>query len=374
MESTEMNREKETQSRLANEAGTLHYPEGLQNDRARDGCRPQRRRSLEIPSLARLTHRWGVILAGGDGNRLRSLTRFIYGDDRPKQFCSLLGDSSLLQQARQRAERSICPDQILYSLTRSHQNYYLRDLHNQPSKRVVQPCNRGTAPAILCTLLQISQEDPDAIVAVLPSDHYYSRETAFTAALEAGFSVAEARPASVVLLGAQPKAAEVEYGWLEIGEAVPAHASVFQVKGFHEKPPLPTAKHLLRNGALWNTFVMVGHVSGFLDIAAASVPGLLYELRMARVVPISDSETRVAQWLYDRIAAADFSRDVLSPTAQRLLTLSLGDVGWSDLGDPGRVISALLESGFELPSWAARWRAEIEAEQETEERVSMAVA
>jgi hypothetical protein len=110
--------------------------------------------------------RWGVILAGGDGVRLRELTRFVSGDDRPKQFCPFLGKYSLLQEARQRAERSI----------------YLRDLGDRPSQRVVQPCNKGTAPAILYTLLQISQMDPDAIVAILPCDHYYSRENVFTEA------------------------------------------------------------------------------------------------------------------------------------------------------------------------------------------------
>ena len=192
------------------------------------------------------TRRWGVILAGGDGIRLRKLTRFICGDDRPKQFCPLLGDSSLVQETRRRAERSIDPHQILYSVTRIHQDHYVRDLADRTSQTIVQPGNKGTAPAILSALLCISQMDRDALVAILPCDHYYSRETEFTSAFDSAFAIAGERTASVVLLGAQPKAAEVEYGWIELGEGlispyVSPHVSpsrtAFQVKSFQEKPP-----------------------------------------------------------------------------------------------------------------------------------------
>jgi mannose-1-phosphate guanylyltransferase len=331
------------------------------------------RRNAE--SEASATRRWGVILAGGDGIRLRPLTRFICGDDRPKQFCPLLGESSLVQEARQRAERSIHPDQILYSVTRAHEDFYVRDLADRTSQRVVQPGNKGTAPAILSALLCISQMDPDAIVAILPCDHYYSQESAFTSALESAFAVAEKRTESIVLLGAQPKAPEVEYGWIELGESVAGpHAGVFHVRGFQEKPSLPVAKRLLRRGSLWNTFVMVGHVDAFLDLAFASVPGLLRALRSARLNLDSDCETRITEWLYDQIAPTDFSRHVLSPGARQLVTMPLGETEWNDLGDPDRVLSTLLESELELPHWAARWRREMKVEQSSDQRMSMAVA
>jgi hypothetical protein len=140
--------------------------------------------------------------------------------------------------------------------------------------------------------------------------------------------------------------------------------------GFQEKPSLPIAEHLLRSGSLWNTFVMVGRVDAFLDLALASVPGLLRALRSAPIFSASDSETRIAEWVYDRIEPVDFSRQVLSPGARRLVTMGLGEVEWNDLGDPDRVISTLLERGTELPSWATRWRAETEPKQSSTERIS----
>ena len=354
---------------------TAHVPQSpRQMGGGSVGADAHGRGAREAVSLERVTRRWGVILAGGDGVRLRRLTRFVWGDDRPKQFCPLLGNRSLLQEARQRAERSICPDQILYSLTRAHKDYYLCDLGDRPAQRVVQPCNKGTAPAILYTLLHIAQMDPAAIVAILPCDHYYSRENVFTAALESAFAIADSRHGSIVLLGAQPKAPEVEYGWIEVGDVVGPRPGVFHVTGFHEKPSLAIAEQLLKSRSLWNTFVMVGHVDAFLDLALASVPALLRALRSAPVFSASDSETRIPEWLYERIEPTDFSRQILSPGASRLVTMGLGEGEWNDLGDPDRVISTLLERGTELPSWATRWRAESEPQRSTTPRVSMAVA
>ena len=301
------------------------------------------------------TRRWGVVLAGGDGTRLRSLTRFICGDDRPKQFCPLLGESTLLEQARQRAQRSIPPEQTLFAVTREHENYYLPDLARTVYHRVVQPRNEGTAPPILYSLLQIAQASADAYVAILPCDHYYSDEDAFTLALESAFEIAATRTSSVVLLGAEPNAPEVEYGWIEVGAAI--HETLFQVQAFHEKPPLPTAERLLQSGALWNTFVMVGHINAFLRMARSAVPDLLKLLQANVEDSDFKGETRIPDSLYDLLSPSDFSRHVLAPSADELLALRLGDMEWPDLGHPQRVVSTLLARNTQLPAWVENWQA-----------------
>src|SRR5262245_27871376 len=68
--------------------------------------------------------RWAGILAGGDGTRLRTLTRQLTGDDRPKQFCRILDGVTLLDQTRRRVERSVCADKTLIVVTRAHEEYY----------------------------------------------------------------------------------------------------------------------------------------------------------------------------------------------------------------------------------------------------------
>jgi len=218
----------------------------------------------QLSRNARQGRRWGVLLAGGDGTRLKELTRIVSGDDRPKQFCSLFGDESLLDLTRKRAERTIYPEQILVQLTASHRAFYVEEPGVRASQRIVQPTNRGTAPPILYSLLSIEQIDDDAIVAMLPSDHYFSDERGFSVVLESAFETAAQHPCSVILLGASPQGPEVEYGWIETGP--PVHSTggdCSRVLGFFEKPPLYVARELLSRGSLWNTFVMVGHVRGF---------------------------------------------------------------------------------------------------------------
>jgi mannose-1-phosphate guanylyltransferase len=299
--------------------------------------------------------RWGIILAGGDGVRLRSLTRFICGDDRPKQFCPLLGEGTLLANAWERAERSIRGEQILVAVTKAHQDYYLPDLGHRPCHRIVQPSNKGTAPAIAYSLLNIAQAHPDATVAILPSDHYYSDERLFTLALESAFEIAEIRPRSIVLLGAKPNGPEVEYGWIEVGATIDGKLS--HVRGFHEKPPLPVAECLLNSGGLWNTFVMVGRVDAFLEMARTAVPGLVEVFELATRGSQRNGETRISDSLYDWVSPTDFSRQILSPAARRLVALRLENIEWHDLGDPDRVLSTVLARNTELPSWARRWHA-----------------
>lgn len=295
--------------------------------------------------------RWGVILAGGDGTRLQPLTRFICGDDRPKQFCPLVASATLLEQTRKRAERSILREQILVPLTGSHRAFYLQEPGIRASQRVIQPSNKGTALPILYSLLSIEQNDKDAIVAILPCDHHYSDEPAFTAALESAFDSAAQRPDSVVLLGAPPQGPEVEYGWIELGPS--AGAGSFQVRRFCEKPPVHVARELIQRGSLWNTFVMVGHVRGFLEMVNCPLMRAIEELRTSPLW--AGAEVHIPDSLYARLDPIDFSREVLSVQASRLVALRMGDTGWSDLGHPERVVATLREAGLE-PWWLKQWQ------------------
>jgi mannose-1-phosphate guanylyltransferase len=200
--------------------------------------------------------------------------------------------------------------------------------------------------------LSIQQINDDAIVAVLPSDHYFSDERGFSVVLESAFETAAQYPWSVILLGASPQGPEVEYGWIETGP--PVHSTggdCSRVLGFFEKPPLYRARELLGRGSLWNTFVMVGHVRGFLELVNHSLPELLKHLRGSPLW--AGVEVQVEKSLYERIPSADFSRDVLSVQIPRLLVLRMASTGWSDLGHPDRVLTVLKAAGLK-PWWMKR--------------------
>ncbi len=99
-----------------------------------------------VPDAIGTEGRWGVILAGGEGSRLRSLTRRIAGDDRPKQCCPVLGDATLLDQTRARAGLAIPPERMLVVVSQTHARFFAPGLAAvSPRALVLQPENRGTA-------------------------------------------------------------------------------------------------------------------------------------------------------------------------------------------------------------------------------------
>jgi mannose-1-phosphate guanylyltransferase len=289
-----------------------------------------------------------VILAGGDGTRLRSMTRAIAGDDRPKQFCPLVGGRTLLDQTRARVARAVDPDQTLLVVTEKHRRFFQPVAATlNPDLLVVQPESRGTAPAIVYALQRVAAQCPDAIIALFPSDHYFADDEAFMTHVDAAFDAVEGQPRSVVLLGITPEGPEIEYGWIE-----PQHSlfgdlpgSVTRVRRFWEKPSAQTAQELLGHGCFWNSFVMVGRVDALLKLTAQALPELNDAFTAVATTFGTAAERPAVTALYASIGDTNFSHEVLAARPQDLTVMRVGDVGWSDLGDPARVLSTLARAG-----------------------------
>lgn len=294
--------------------------------------------------------RWAVILAGGDGTRLQSMTRAISGDNRPKQFVPVIGGSTLLNQTRRRVALSIEPRHTSIVVTQKHRRYYAPLAHEiSPNPLIEQPVNKGTAPAILYALLRVATKSPKAVVALFPSDHFFADDEEFMSHIDVAIDAVEVQPATVMLLGITPTTPETEYGWIEPQPSIlaSAHKSITRVRKFWEKPSLSLATSLMERGCLWNSFVMVGCVDALLKMTRAAMPEMY--AAFAAITPTFETagEHKAIAALYSDLEDSNFSHQVLAARPEDLMVMRVGDVGWSDLGEPNRVLSTLARIGVQ---------------------------
>ena len=284
---------------------------------------------------------WALVLAAGSGNRLRTLTTTPSGLAVPKQFCSLQGGPSLLQEALHRAEAVSPRSRICAVVSAQHRRWWEGPLWSLPASNViVQPENRGTANGILLPLLHIAARDPEARVVLLPSDHHVADEAVLARALRQAASQAARRPDEIFLLGVEPDEADPELGYI-----VPSLSDLrgaFHVDQFAEKPSYTLAQQLIERGALWNVFIIAASVRALLRVFERRFPEIVMEMRgvVQRDLQRIDNDIATAD-LYDRLPDLDFSRHVLEGQESVLRMVPVPQCGWSDLGTPKRVAETL---------------------------------
>jgi hypothetical protein len=158
-------------------------------------------------------------------------------------------------------------------------------------KLSLQPTNCDTAAGIFLPLAYLRARDPNAIVVILPSDHFIYPEHPFLETVRQAMASADAMPACMLLLGVQPDGLETDYGWIQRG--LPVHGSpdypVYAVSSFLEKPGAAQADAALRTGGLWNTLVITATVESLWQAGCTCFPDMmpLFE----RVMPAWDTPT-----------------------------------------------------------------------------------
>lgn len=273
---------------------------------------------------------WAIVLAAGEGRRIREHTRNAQGIPVPKQFCTFGRPTCMLEWSHRRANRVVSSNRILTVVAAEHREHWEPLFDASGLEAIVQPHNRGTAAGVLLPLLHVLDRAPDAVVTLLPSDHYVRHEGILQRSLEQAVEAARGPDEALVLLGIEPEAPDTEYGWIVPGE--PVRRGVRRVVRFAEKPCARDAIALHADGALWNSFMMVGRARTVLRLFARTLPGLLRDMRNA-----FDRGERGIEAVYETLVARDFSRDVLTSSTEKLRVLEVSSCGWTDLGTPQRL-------------------------------------
>ena len=296
--------------------------------------------------MTRTNSTWAIVLAAGDGTRLRELTTRS-GIATPKQFCSLRGGRSLLGDALARAARIVPRKRIVVVVAEEHRPFFEPEVAGlAPENVIVQPRNRGTAAGVLLPVMSILERDPDARIAFLPSDHFVAQERVIQASLRLALASLDEAEGGLTLLGITPDAPEIGYGWI-----VPAASDrlLRPVERFVEKPQASVAVGLFATGALWNSFLFAVKAHTLLGLFAERLPELRAGFERAFAGDRRGLTARLAA-LYSELETRDFSRDVLEGIERRLRVEIVPPCGWTDLGTPARV-KACLASMSEEASW-----------------------
>jgi mannose-1-phosphate guanylyltransferase len=308
-----------------------------------------------IHKASNIRPRCGIVLAAGEGTRLRPFVRQLRGDDLPKQYVRFIGARSLLEHTLSRAELLIPPERLFTVISKAHLDFpeVERQLSGRSSATVViQPENKETGPGILLPLIHLYKRYPNSNVVILPSDHFIMEESLFMVHVDLAFRVIERHPSYLVLLGAEPDEPEREYGYIMPGNKVDrlAPLAIRDVLSFTEKPAPHVARELIRQGGLWNTLVMVFHVNRLLDLVRMVAPVLYHSFERIYEAIGTPRESDVIEKLYSHMEAVNFSRGLLEPFSasygSSLLVLPVRGVLWSDWGSAQRITGVLRKTGY----------------------------
>jgi mannose-1-phosphate guanylyltransferase len=291
-----------------------------------------------------------VILAGGDGVRLSSFTRKVYGYHLPKQFCPLFEGQTLLGQTMRRVSLLVPLSQAITVLNRAHEPFYTPLLNGAASRNLlIQPENRGTAPAILSALMRLVEARHTGPVAIFPSDHYVSDDSIFMRHVSTALCALDRSPRLIVVLGITPDGPEAEYGWIEPGAPVAtAHAApaqISQIRRFWEKPAPGVARDLYERGYLWNSFILVANTPTLLSLIGRVLPELCLAFTRVRSFFGTATEEEALRTVYRALPSVDFSGRVLAEFPTEFAVLPVRGVSWSDLGDPQRLLAVITSNG-----------------------------
>ena len=302
-----------------------------------------------MPGEKLVTH--AVILAGGRGTRFWPRSRI----RTPKQLLNIIGKETMLEQTVARL-RPLIPAERIWTVTNREQAAaVLTQVPAAARKRVLtEPKGLNTAVAIgLAAIHARHVVRGDALLAVLPADHYIAEPAQYRRIVAAALDTAR-EPGRMVVLGIPPTRPETGFGYVErMGEPIAAKGfPVFAVKRFTEKPALPFAVEYVASGRYhWNAGMFFWRISTFLENLKSFLPKTHAALEdLARFIGTPRYETKLRA-TYRTLQNISVDYAVLEPATRtagppRVFVIP-AEVGWSDIGSWAAVYELLAKKNGE---------------------------
>src|SRR5216684_5138021 len=292
-----------------------------------------------------------VILAGGRGTRFwpRSRTR------TPKQLLNIVGADTMLQQTVARLLPLIPADRT-WTVTNAEQAAAVRKQVPAAARRrvLIEPMGMNTAVAIGLAAIHIRRAARgDALMAVLPADHYIEQPQEFRKIVSAALDVAR-EPGRMVVLGIPPTRPDTGFGYVErMGGPIASNGfPVFAVRRFTEKPELKLAQEYLASGNYhWNAGMFFWRVSTFLESLKPFLPKTHAALETLAESIGTRTYDRKLRAIYSKLENISVDYAVLEPATRiegppRVFVIP-AEVGWSDIGSWAAVYELLAKNSGE---------------------------
>ena len=281
-----------------------------------------------------------VVLSGGAGTRLWPLSRALH----PKQFHSLVGANTLIQETVLRLQRAGYTGSPLVLCNERHRFMaagQLDEIGASAQCIVLEPVARGTAPALAAAAQVVQAAHGDVVMGVFPADHIIANETAFQRALQSAVVLAEEN--QLVTFGIAPRGAHTGFGYLRVESSAQENAA--PVLEFVEKPDESTARSYVEQGGyFWNSGMFVFRTSTLLEAFALHAPQVLNHCAEAVKSASEDGPfLRLDEAEFTKAPEDSIDYAVMEKAANTMMVPL--DAGWDDIGSWDSFWSALEKDG-----------------------------